>query len=108
MDPVGNSDHDSVRFYLMAESRSRQMPALPAQSDRGTDQPTLTLRYSWEHADYAGFSRYLSQIDWQALISYNLTVDSLWSSFCRILQTGIDIYIYVPTYHADPRLSSEV
>jgi len=53
-----------------------------------------------------GFSRYLSQIDWLGLISYNLTVDSLWSSFCKILQTGIDLY--VPTYHADPRLSSEV
>jgi len=55
MDPVGNSDHDSVCFCLMAESKSRQMPALPAQSDRGTDHPTLTLHYSWEHADYAGF-----------------------------------------------------
>jgi len=62
------------------------MPALPAQSDRSTDQPALTLHYSWDHVDYAGFSQYLSQIDWLALISFNLTADTLWSSFCKILR----------------------
>ena len=105
MDSVGNSDHDSVHFCLMAESKS-QMPALPAQSDRSTDQPALTLRYSWDHADYDGLSQYLPLIDWQAVISYNLTADTLWSSFCKILQTGIDMY--VPAHHIDQRLSSEV
>ena len=105
IDPVGNSDHDSVRFCLVAESKSR-VPVLPAQSGHGTDKPALSLHYSWDRADYAGFSQYLSQIDWQALISYNLTADTLWASFCNVLQAGIDMY--VPTRHVDPRLSSEV
>jgi len=82
------------------------MPVLPVQSDRGTDQPALTLHYSWDHADYMELSQYLSQINWQVLISYNLTADTLWLSFCKILQTGIDMY--VPAHLIDPHLSSEV
>ena len=76
MDPVGNSDHNSVRFCLMAKSKS-QMLTLPTQSVHSTDKPALSLHYSWDQADYKGFLRYLSQINWQALISYNLTADAL-------------------------------
>jgi len=32
------------------------------------------------------------------MMSYNLTTDSLWSSFCDILQTALDLY--VPTRQA--------
>ena len=89
----------------MANSKS-QMLTLPTQSDYSTDKPALSLHYSWDQADYKGFSQYLSQIDWQALISHNLTADALWSSFTNVLQTGIDMY--VPTCHVDSCLSSEV
>ena len=96
LDPVGNSDHDSVQFCIAVEPRSY------ATTDNGcTEKPVLMPRYIWQHADYEGISSYLSQVDWQSMMSHNLTTDSLWSSFCDILQTALDLY--VPT--RPPRLS---
>jgi len=98
LDPVGNSDHDSVQFCITVEPRS------DAMTDSGcTEKPVLTPHYIWKHADYEGISSYLSQVDWQAMMSHNLTTDSLWSSFCDILQTALDLY--VPTRPAGSHLA---
>ena len=61
---------------------------------RGLALPkTHAITYIWQHADYEGISSYLSQVDWQSTVSHNLTRDSLWSSFCDILQTTLDLYV---------------
>jgi len=59
-------------------------------------QFSIIRRPSTHHrttADYEGISPYLSQVDWQSMMSHNLTRYSLWSSFCNILQTAVDLYL---------------
>ena len=85
LDPVGNSDHDSVQFCIAAEPK--------VIDNECAGEPVLTPHYIWQRADYEGISSYLSQVDWQSVMSHNLTTDSLWSSFCNILQCAVDLYV---------------
>jgi len=56
----------------------------------------------WQQADYEGILSYLSQVDWQSIMSHNLTPDSLWSSYCNILQSVIDLYLPVCSVNPQP------
>lgn len=52
-----------------------------------------SISYNWRDANWAAFIDYLHSIDWMLLQSEFLTVDSLWASFCAILNNGIEIYV---------------
>jgi hypothetical protein len=80
--PVANSDHDSVCFSVLK----------PVDDARDKD---LTLHFwlSMRDADFAGLNSYLRAYDWTQLLETNFTTDSLWASFCSVLQTRIYEYV---------------
>ena len=61
------------------------------------DHPSLYYSYDWKKANYDGISRYLSQIDWQSVLSYNLTADSLWTAFTDVMRAAINMYVPAKT-----------
>ena len=85
--PIGNSDHASVEFCVSNSSCSDYFASTHYIQD------TVNRVYKWKDADYDSMRSYLSGVDWQSLFSFNLTVDSLWSAFCDILQSAIDLYV---------------
>jgi len=70
LDPDGNSDHCSVHFCITADSKSHT-----GTDNKCTDVPVVAPHYMWQQADYEGISSYLSQVDWQSIMSHNLTPD---------------------------------
>jgi len=71
--PVGNSDHGSIEFYVAIEAE-RYIPI-----NKGHNNNIVTPQYMWDQADYDSMSTYLSSINWQDMVSHNLTPGSLWS-----------------------------
>lgn len=81
--PFSNSDHCSVFFNLVFN--------LECNTISSPD-----ILYNWYKGSYTTFCTYLYSIDWLFLLSTHLTVDTLWSAFCSILNVGIQLY--VPTF----------
>ena len=80
--PIGGSDHASVQFSVTVNSVSC-----------GSDNESPQRVYDWKMADYNAMRSYLLSIDWQSVIMYNLTTDSLWDAFCAVLQSAVDLYV---------------
>ena len=57
--------------------------------------------YLWAQGDYEAMSDYLDNVDWQQLLVANLTPDTIWSAFCEILDSAIDLF--VPCTDVRPR-----
>ncbi len=47
----------------------------------------------WAKADWVAFGDFCQQTDWSEVISFDLSVDQLWSAFCTFLKTGIDLFV---------------
>ena len=77
--PFSTSDHSTVVF------------SLNFNYDYENFLPSIS--YNWRDANWADFIDYLYSIDWMFLLSEYLTVDSLWASFCTVLNYGIDLYV---------------
>ena len=99
---IGKSDHDSVQFSVSCSD------GMSITDPTGTcdDRPSSCRLYDWEKADYDGVSRYLSQIDWQSILSYNLTADSLWSAFTDVMRAAIDMYVPAKTVNHKRNITS--
>ena len=71
--PFSTSDHSTVVFSLNFNNEFESF--LPS------------ILYNWRDANWADFIDYLYSIDWMLLLSECLTVDSLWASFCAVLNS---------------------
>jgi len=88
-EPFGTSDHCQIDFTVF--------------SDRTGDEVIdyRIKRYDWSKADFDSMSDYIGAMDWFALLSVNLTPDSLWAAFTDVLQKAVDLYVpvkYVSSY----------
>ena len=87
LSPIGGSDHSSIQFKVIT---SYDRPTGPKPS---TNEHAVHRVYLWKHADYTAMRDYLLSVDWDSLLMYNLTVDTLWSAFCTVLQSAVDWYV---------------
>ena len=85
--PFSNSDHCQINFDIQVNFESEQDTAHVNKLD-------------WQSADYSGMSAQLSSVDWQTILSNNLTVDSFWHAFRCELEKAIDAN--VPIRQIDP------
>ena len=79
IEPFSTSDHCAIVFTMCFDSNY--------------DEATQCILYDWQKADWLSFNNFLFEIDWLSVLSENLTVDSLWSAFCKILNLGIEKYV---------------
>ena len=80
--PFSSSDHCCVNFAVALETNEQP------HSNSNTKKC-----YQWCDADYNGMSDYLTGIDWQYLLSVNLTADSLWAAFHSVLLEAIELHV---------------
>jgi len=80
--PFGNSDHCKVAFTTYFEH------VIVSQLDSVCSEV-----YDWNTADFNSMSEYLASVDWCALLTTNLTPDSLWNAFSECLQYAVDMYV---------------
>ena len=80
----GNSDHSQVIFSLFSDN-----------NDCAND--LKVTRYDWANADYDGMSDYVAGIDWLLILTTELTSESLWAAFAKIMHSAIDMF--VPAKH---------
>jgi len=64
--PLGSSDHCQIGFKIFSGENDTSTPKIPSN--------TMS---NWNKADFVGLTNYLSHIDWLALVSVNLTTESL-------------------------------
>lgn len=83
--PLGNSDHDCVKFSLNIPTLST-----PYEPSNTSEVKNYLKKYLWKEANFDLMRMYLSQIDWASLLTVNFTPDDLWSSFCAVLYDVID------------------
>jgi len=85
--PFSNSDHCQINFDILINSYSETHTAHGNKLD-------------WQNADYSGMSAQLSSVDWQIILSNNLTVESFWQAFRCELEKAIGAN--VPVRPIDP------
>ena len=56
--------------------------------------------YDWSTADYKAMTKvYITGLDWLALLTTNLTADTLWAAYySNVLQTAADLFVSIK-YH---------
>jgi hypothetical protein len=79
--PFGMSDHNSVCFKFVPGCNT------------GVISPVSTQVPLWTKANWVAFGDFCQQTDWSEAISNDLSVDQLWSAFCTLLETGIDLFV---------------
>ena len=79
--PFANSDHFLVDFT----------------AEQMFEGKTYTLKKVclWDGADFDAMWMYLSQIDWNVFMSLNLTTESIWIAFKKIILDAIDMFVPV-------------
>lgn len=80
--PFGNTDQCQVEFTTYFEQ------VIVSQLDS-----VCSEMYDWNTADFNSMSEYLASVDWCALLTTNLTPDSLWNAFSECLQSAVDLYV---------------
>ena len=90
--PLGTSDHSSVTFELVLDSRCCCI------GPRSTEElvPVPNVKYKWHQGDYDAISEYLGNIDWLSFIFCNPSAPLMWDAFASILHAAVDMY--VPRY----------
>ena len=78
IDPFSTSDHCTVVFSLCVAIH---------------DTIDHRIFYDWLQADWTGFNDFILQVDWLYILTENLTVDTLWTAFSRILNAGMESFV---------------
>jgi len=80
--PFINRDHSRADFDIV-----------PHSCNGVFTEKVSRKKYLWHQADFEGMQEYLSTVNWMEILSTNLNAESLWSSFCNVLYTVIDMYV---------------
>lgn len=86
--PFVDSDHDSVEFQVLLYGEVNV-----TDTDNKCGGGDTAKHYLWSQGDYDALSEYLNSIDWQQMLVANLTPDTIWSAFCEILDSAVDMFV---------------
>jgi len=81
--PLGQSDHDMLKFDVMVDDQLSSHDSTPL------------LRYQWHLMDCVAANNYLRNIDWYSVICVNPSPDSMWSAFMNIMNDVTNLFVPV-------------
>ena len=79
--PFGSSDHNSIEFRVSCYA-----------AERPTDRESYK-RYLWSQGDYESMALYLNGVRWNDLLTTNFSPNALWSAFCEVLNSAVDLFV---------------
>jgi len=79
--PFSTSDHNVVNVDIIYCKQQHTV----SRSQR--------KKFLWKSGDYDGMRNYLLHYNWDNLFTYNLTHDSLWRAFCKVLDDAIEQFV---------------
>jgi len=77
--PFGSSDHNSIELRVSCYA-----------AERPTDRESYK-RYLWSQGDYESMALYLNGVRWNDLLTTNFSPNALWSAFCEVLNSAVDL-----------------
>jgi len=80
---VGHSDHIVVEFEISVDLCQSCSPAIDC----------TVPKYHWSKTNFDAMSAYLTSVDWATLYSTNPCAGTLWSVFCQVLSTAINLFV---------------
>ena len=82
--PIGHSDHMVVEFDIaVCVYKTCLSPTIDY----------IVPKYQWCKTDFDAMSAYLACVDWAILYYTNPCASTLWSAFCQVLSTAIDLFV---------------
>ena len=96
--PFGTSDHNSILISLVYNLHSSGLcedvfNTIDNYALRSVGYTRISTTYNWFNVNYDVINAMLIDIDWSLVVSVNLTPDALWSAFCNIIVSVIDLCV---------------
>jgi len=78
--PINGCDHNSIEFSVQYK-----VPPEP-------EAPSIIV-YDFKHADFEGLNMFLSNIDWNNVLTSTNNVDLMWNNFMSVINQAIGMYV---------------